>query len=193
MQGYLTSHEVARLLQVSPSAILNWIDNDIIPAYRTPGGHRRVLKKDLVAFLKAQGMPVPTALAGVGRLLIVDDDTGFLKSTKRSLKRHAPDMDVDTAAGSVEALLKIGATRPDAILVDAMMPGIDGVELCKTLRSMPELADITVLAVSGKATRQLEKKFTSAGAIALLEKPLDFDELLDRLGHISAVTMASRR
>ena len=85
--AFLTSHAVAELIGVSPSTVLSWIDKGLLPAFRTPGGHRRVEPSALLEFLRAHQMPVPrTLLPQAKRMLLIDDDIVFLRSTKRALK-----------------------------------------------------------------------------------------------------------
>src|SRR5258708_36329240 len=113
--SYLTSHEVARLLGVSASAVLSWIDRGWIKAHRTPGGHRRVEELELIRFLRERNMPVPRVLTGVERLLVIDDEPAVLKTTRRVLKHRAPDLTLESSDGAVAGLLKIGTFRPDAV------------------------------------------------------------------------------
>jgi excisionase family DNA binding protein len=180
--SYLTSHEVARLLGVSASAVLSWIDKGWIKAHRTPGGHRRVEKLELIRFLRERNMPVPRVLTGVKRLLIIDDDPGILKTTKRVLKHHAPDLTLETSEGAVDGLLKIGTFRPDAVVLDAYMPGMNGIEVCQRIRNAPETSHILVIAVTGHPSPSIASAFVEAGAAACLNKPIDVDELLEALG-----------
>ncbi len=83
----LTTHEVAALLEVSPSAVLTWIAKGWLNAHRTPGGHRRVATLDLVRFLRGRRMPVPAVLTAVERLLFIDDDPVFLRNRLRGRKQ----------------------------------------------------------------------------------------------------------
>ncbi len=184
---YVSTHAISKLISASPSAVLNWIDDGLLPAYRTPGGHRRVERGALIRFLRDHEMPIPRSLAGVARLLVVDDDDSFLRTTKRLLKKRAGHLTVETATNSMDALLKIGIFRPDAVLVDAYMPGINGVELCRRLQRDPETQNITMVAMSGRVTSKLESAFVDAGAVGVLGKPLDTALLLDVLGLSSEV------
>ncbi len=187
---YLTTHEVARLLQVSPGAVLTWIDQGTLPAFRTPGGHRRVVKSTLARFVRDHGMPLPREL-GVSRLLIVDDEPAFLRSAQRLLRSATPGLEIATATTAIDALLKVGTFRPDAVLLDAYMPGMDGVEVCKRLHSSPQTENIVIVAITGKPSAELEKDFKKAGASALLVKPLEAEELTEALG-ISHASMKER-
>lgn len=183
---YLSSHEVARLAGVSPSTVLVWIDQGKLHAHRTPGKHRRVSREVLVAFMREHGMPIPRELTS--RLLVIDDDPAFLRTVQRVLKRRAPQLIVETANGAIDGLLKVGTWRPDAVLLDAYMPGMDGVEVCKRLRASPETANILVVALTGRPSPELAAAFRKAQAVACLVKPLDLEELLKALGWQTAVS-----
>lgn len=177
----LTSHEVARLIQVSPSTVLAWIDKGLLPAYRTVGGHRRVESEHLVSFLRAHEMPVPRSLTRVRRLLVIDDEERFLSTAKRLLERELENVEVATALGPIEGLLRVGSVCPDAVLLDAMMPGIDGVEVCRRLRNAPETAHVLVVALTGNPSPELAEEFLAAGAIACLRKPINVARVRDVL------------
>ncbi len=189
-EHYVSSHQVAKLLNASPSAVVSWIDKELLPAYRTPGGHRRVDRGALIRFLRDHGMPIPRQLVAVARLLVVDDDKTFLRNATRLMARRAPQLTVETADSAMDALLKIGIFRPDAILVDAKMPEMNGVDLCRRLAEDEATRHITVVAISGRVTAKLEAAFVDAGAVGLLAKPLDTSVLLDVLGLGSVVASA---
>ena len=181
--AFLTSHAVAELIGVSPSTVLSWIDKGLLPAFRTPGGHRRVEPAALVQFLRSHQMPVPkTLLPQAKKLLLIDDDAAFLRTTKRQLKQQFTELNVETAEGPVEGLLKIGTEKPDAVLLDAMMPGMDGVEVCRQIRNNPATLEIQVIALTGRLDEELEQRFKQAGATACLNKPLDINQLTQILG-----------
>ena len=168
---------------VSPSTVLSWIDKGLLPAFRTPGGHRRVDPAALVEFLRAHQMPVPRALLPQARrVLLIDDEVTFLRSTKRALKQQFPDLEVEVAEGPVEGLLKIGTDKPDAVVLDAVMPGMDGVEVCRQIRQNPGTAGVAVIALTGRMDEEVAAAFKQAGAAACLRKPLDINALLQLLG-----------
>ena len=179
---YLTSHEIARLLGVSASAVLSWIDKGWLVAHRTPGGHRRVEKAVLIEFLRKKQMPVPEGLVGVRRLLVIDDESTTLRTTERQLKLHAPELSITTAEGAIDGLLKIGTFRPDAVLLDAYMPGMNGIEVCRRIRETPETSHIVIVAITAHPSVHLASALVEAGAVACLGKPLDTKALLTALG-----------
>src|SRR5438105_3853652 len=137
-----SSHEVGSLLQANPSTVIRWIDSGQLRAYRTPGGHRRVRERDLVAFLRQFDMPIPAELGATfqPRFLVVDDDPKFLKAIKRGVGKLFPGSEIDTSSNGIEALLKIGTSKPDVMVLDIYMPDLDGVEVCKKIKANPETA-----------------------------------------------------
>jgi excisionase family DNA binding protein len=172
-------------MSVSPSTVLGWIDRGLLPAHRTPGGHRRVERGALVRFLRDHDMPIPHQLLTVARLLVIDDEPAFLRSVKRMLQRSAPQIEVETAEGAYDGLLRVVTFLPDVVLLDAYMPGIDGVEVCKRLRSSAATAHIRVIGVTGRPSADLELAYERAGAAAFLTKPLDPGALLTAIGCVS--------
>jgi excisionase family DNA binding protein len=171
----LTSSEVGGLLQVNPSSVKKWVDDGLLLAFRTPGGHRRIRAADLVAFLVRHEMPIPVDLldASKKRLLIVDDEVDQLKALSRSLKRFADKVEVVTTSNGIDALISVGSFHPHAVLLDVYMPGIDGLEVCRRLKKNPVTKDVQVYVVSGSFTSSLEQKALEAGAAKCLSKPLD--------------------
>jgi excisionase family DNA binding protein len=177
-----TSHEVGTLLQMDPSSVVKWVNDGLLPAYRTPGGHRRIRQSDLLAFLRSHGMYVPPELnAGVVRVLVVDDDSALLSALQRSVKSHKDQLEVTTATSGIDALVKVGTMRPDALVIDVHMPDVNGFDVLEQLKSNPDTKSIEVVMMSGKTTAELEKKARSLGAIALLAKPVTATNLVDLL------------
>ena len=178
---FLTSHEVATLIQVSPSAVLRWIDQGRLRAFRTPGGHRRVASAELVDFLRTHQMPVPRQLAPL-RLLVIDDEARYLKALKVLLEPSF--IEVELRDNPVDGLLAVGLRRPDVILLDVYMPGMDGAEVCRRLKASSETKDITVIAMSGSAAEDVVEELRAAGAAAFLPKPLTAQAVLAELAQL---------
>ncbi len=189
----LTSHEVASLVQVSPSSVLKWIEQGKLRAFRTPGGHRRVASDELVEFLRAHHLPVPRELEGERvRLLVIDDEPTYLRSLGALLQKHDSRVDVSLAENALDGLLKVGLQRPQVVLLDSYMPGMDGLEVCRRLKESEETANIAVLAMSGRHSTELEKKFLEAGAAAFLAKPFQPAEVLSKLEGLGLVRPKQR-
>ncbi len=184
----LTSHEVASLVQVSPSSVLKWIEQGKLRAFRTPGGHRRVASDELLGFLRAHRLPVPRELeAERVRMLVIDDEPKYLRSLGALLQRADSRVEVELAENALDGLLKVGLIRPEAVLLDSYMPGMDGLDVCKRLKASQETAHIAVLAMSGRPSVELEKKFLDAGAAGFLAKPIQAAVVLAKLEALGLV------
>jgi excisionase family DNA binding protein len=181
-----TSHAVAKMLGVSTSAVLSWIDKGLIAAHRTPGGHRRVDKAALVGFLRQNAMPIPRALAGKNRVLVIGGDPDDRKTIERMLRRHAPGVVVQTANGTIDGLIGIGSLSPDAVVLDAHMPGVNAVQVCSRIGALPETEHVVVVALIRKPSQARATAFIRAGAAACLVKPPDPRRLLEALRLASA-------
>ncbi|MEL6548430.1 MAG: response regulator [Myxococcota bacterium] len=170
----LTSHQAGSLLQVNPSSINKWVKEGRIPAFRTPGGHRRIRASDLVSFLTEHQMPVPRDLEGASkrRVLLVDDDEAQLRTIARAFE-EIPSIELVTCDNAVEALVKVGSFRPHLVILDILMPGMDGFETCERLRQNPETAEISIVMTSGALTDEMRKRAESIGVAAVMPKPLD--------------------
>lgn len=180
MSRLYTTHDVAKMIQVDPSTVSKWIDKNLLLAYRTPGGHRRVRLNDLRSFLVAHEMPVPDELGGGKiKLTIVDDDKTTLDGIKRSFKPYLEQVDLTTTHSGVEALLQIVEERPHGVLLDVHLPDLDGLEVCRRVRSRPALAGVSVVLFTTRWTPELEQNAKKAGATACLTKPLDVKAVLE--------------
>lgn len=180
----LTSTQVGNLLQVNPSSVKKWVNDGHIVAFRTPGGHRRIRAADLVVFLDHHKIPVPRLLSNAARrrVIAVDDDSIQLKALGRAFKRYADKVELTMVENGIDALVEIGMSRPHALLIDVYMPGIDGIEVCRRLKSNPATKDIAVIITSGRMTGELEQSARAAGARRVLRKPVDVATVLEELG-----------
>src|SRR5262245_16688140 len=169
-----TTHEVSRLLHVNPRSVINWIEQNLLPSYRTPGGHRRIRHDDLLAFLRKHQIPIPATLVdGRFGVLIVDDEDEIVELIKNFLERQGA-YDISTASDGISALIEVGRTKPDLLILDIMIPGVDGVEVCRRIKAEPS-NKTAIIAVSG--TIEKERKVLQAGADAFMLKPINLDQL----------------
>jgi excisionase family DNA binding protein len=169
-----TTHEVSRLLHVNPRSVINWIEQSLLPSYRTPGGHRRIRHDDLLAFLRKHQIPTPASLVG-GKfgVLIVDDDPEIVDLVRTFLDRQG-NYEISTASDGITALIEVGRVKPDLLILDIMIPGVDGVEVCRRLKADSSNKTV-IIAVSGISDS--EKRVLQAGADAFMLKPIDLDRL----------------
>lgn len=176
----LTTGQVAKLCGFSPSAVLQWINTKKLPAYSSPGGRHRVDPADLLEFLEIHGMHVPPELrrAVMRRVLIVDDEEPVRKTLRDMLGELSVACEIEEAASGAEGCVKVASFRPDLLVLDVKMPGVDGEDLCRYLRSSPEFNAVKVLVVTGYADDETISRMKEAGADAWLAKPVKPEEFL---------------
>lgn len=188
-----TTHDIARFCDVAPSSIVLWINQGKLRSYQTAGGHHRVTREDLVPFLRQLGIKIPAELATLKRVLIVDDDAEFARVVDKAFRRR-PDLFVTEVCHSgVEALIRIGQQPPHLVVLDVVLPKMDGVQVCRVLKTKPETRDIKVIAVSGKRTAFSAKRLAEMRVEAFFRKPLDLDELLAKSAQLLELPLALER
>jgi len=192
MPDNLSTSEVARLLRVAVRSVATWIDQGQLKAGRTPGGHRRIEVPDLIDFMKRQGFPVPPELSppSAPRVLVVDDDEAVARWMAEEVQSAHRDWEVAQAHDGFTAGELVGAWRPDVVILDLRMPGVDGFETCRRIKARPETRETAVIAVTAYPTAEAKDRILACGARACLDKPLDRTLLLAEL---EAAVAAARR
>jgi len=179
-KAVFTTFEAAKLCHVSPLSIINWVNAGRLPAFRTPGGHRRIRRDDLVRFMREGGIPIPDELrTGTGRfrVLIVDDEAAVRDSLASRLSANDTPYDVLTAADGYEAGRMVATFRPDFVVLDLRMPGLDGFQVCRSIKADPQTASTTVVAITGFHTPETEARVLECGAERCLAKPVAPSEI----------------
>lgn len=182
MTRYLSTSQAARILQVTPTSVANWIDQGKLKAGRTGGGHRRILPGDLAAFLKRQKLPVPTELVAALRpVLVVDDQPEVAAWIADEVSAEYPDVEVLVAHDGFAAGDLVGSRKPSVVILDLRMPGMDGFEVCRRICAKPESERPQVIAITGHPFPEAEAKVLAIGARVYLTKPLDRARLMQEL------------
>lgn len=177
---YLTPQEVAEMLMVSPVTVRQWAQKGGLKAYTTPGGHRRFHRKDVIAFAANRGIKANSLKKR--KVLIVDDDAllaGFLHEV---FQRDENEYDVTVVHDGFSAGSFIQSFLPDVILLDIMMPGVNGIQVCTFLKQNPETKHIHVIAITGFDDEELKQKMLDAGAAMCLQKPIKVHDVLSAVG-----------
>jgi len=172
--------EIARMLQVSPATAVNWIRAGRIPAYKTPGGHRRVRRDDLVKFVRANDLPMPAELsAPLLKVLVVDDDPGVRDTVTAGVIEILGENAVETrtAADGTSGLIEVGRWNPDVLVLDIFLPAMDGFEVCRRIRQHGGIG-LKILAISGREEEWVREKALEAGADSFFQKPFPIEELV---------------
>ena len=179
MKNTLSTVTIAQLLGVAVASISKWIDAGQLKAGRTPGGHRRVAKEDLIAFLRRQKLPVPPELSPPPvRVLVVDDEDSVRAWLAEEIKAAHPDFEILEASDGYSAGEIVALSKPDVVILDLRMPGMDGFEVCRRIKSREETKEISVIAITAHPSDEAQRRILEAGATAYLAKPLDIEALL---------------
>lgn len=183
--GLLRLREVADMLQVPAVTVRLWADKGLLQVSRTPGGHRRFSFADVHCFARAHGM----ALATPGnqsdqalRVLVVDDDPHWLELISQVIQQAEPRVRVATASDGFSAGRKTADFRPDVILLDIRMPGLDGLQVCRQIKAGSATARCRIIAMSDDASEAEACALVEGGAECCIRKPLNFEKLLSLLG-----------
>lgn len=182
---YLTPNEVARLLLVAPVTVRQWAQKGLLVARTTAGGHRRFARQEVERFARERGMALADHQPSI---LVVDDDPQLNGYLVALLEASIEDIQVHSAQDGFVAGRLVQAHKPDTVLLDIMMPGLNGVDVCRAIKSDPATEDTLVVAMTGHHTPQLEREILEAGAVVLLKKPFTPDELFAHCGYSSLVS-----
>ena len=179
-----TTHEVARLLGVTPITVIRWIENGKFKCYTTVGGHRRIEHQALVKFAQAYNLPWQGDEELENRkeyvVLIVDDEPDVLELLKDMLA-GLQGLKIIEVTNGFTAGAKLVEERPDVILLDFLMPELDGFEFCRFMRQDPRFKDIPVIAVTGLKSQMDFEKMKESGVNDILVKPVSEDLLIEKI------------
>jgi excisionase family DNA binding protein len=171
---WLTLGQAAKYLGVAQSTLRKWTDSGRVPAFKTPGGHRRYRRRDLEAFLEHSGQVVEP---GGPLVLIVDDDQSIRAFVRANLELEG--YAVREAADAAEGLAILEDRLPDLILLDVMMPQMDGWEMLQRVQERHGVGAIPVIMFSGKVDAGALAEATQRGASGVLGKGFDPQELIE--------------
>ena len=173
---WLTLGQAAKYLGVAQSTIRKWSDQGRVPAFYTPGGHRRYRRRDLDSFLDRSG---PGGMETAGPLvLIVDDDERLREYVRVNLEMEG--YAVREAGSADEGLEVLNEISPDLILLDVMMPKVDGWEMLRRVQERHGVGAIPVIMFSGKVDEAALREAEARGASGFVGKPFNPQQLIDR-------------
>jgi len=175
----LTLYQASRYCGVSPHTISDWIDEGELNALRISGVHRRIRREDLEEFLARRGMPMARHVPeGVPkRILVVEDDPLIVETIIRSLEEEPYDYEIVSASDGIEAGSEVQRFSPDLLILDIMMPHIDGHEVCRDVKRGPSTSRIKVMVLSAYMNEENYERMKEAGADVCFSKPLPLEML----------------
>lgn len=176
--GHYTTKEAADLLDVTIRTIQLWVERGVLQAWRTPGGHRRVAAADVDRLLAERLSPRPA----VERVLIVEDDPDQARLLRLFVLAVMPEASVDIVHDGLAAMLGIGRAVPHLVLLDLIMPHMDGFQMLRVLREDAQLAALNIVVVSSLDAEEIERRGgLPPGVYRVLQKPVDFEAIKDTL------------
>ncbi len=186
--AYLTTGQASRHCQVSIPALKGWIRDGRLSAFKTPGGHSRIELREFQRFLQKHGMPAYPVSSSASRILIVDDEPLIVNLFVELLARDPRAFNVETATNGYDALIKVGAFKPSLLILDVIMPQLDGVEVCRRLKRDPETRAIRILGITGYPDSIPE--LIEAGADGCLTKPINLRTMQPELERLLSLAGA---
>jgi excisionase family DNA binding protein len=191
---FCSTSEAAQMLGVSLGTVQQMVENGLLDAWKTTGGHRRIRVSSVESFLRKRqtggaSQPVscePTAL----RILIAEDDAVMQALYKKTIETWAMPIEVKIVASGFEGLMEIGRSTPDLLIADLMMPDLDGFALIRRLRVDPRLEHMDIIVVTGLSAEDIEEQGGLPEYVLVYDKPIPFRELK---GYVQAKLMHRKR
>ena len=184
--------EVANICGVVNQTAINWIKNEYLKAFQTPGGQYRVYAEDLADFLNDRKMRMPPELQKIldeqmliEIVLIVDDDRESNTALRRGLEAINDGFTIHQAFDGFDAGRLTSEKKPQLILLDINLPGIDGYRLCKNFKEDESLNNPLIISISGMDNPELAQKIMEAGADAFFAKPIDITKLAAKIEELA--------
>ena len=184
MKDLFTTGEAADVCKVSQQTIIRCFDAGRLEGFRVPGSKfRRIPRQSLIKFMKDNNIPLDAVDSGKRKVLIVDDDAEIVELLVDVLTRDGR-FETKTASSGYEAGIATQRFRPEVILLDYMLPDVNGNVVCQTIRKNPEFENIKIIIVSGVVKQDEIEQLLKSGAEDFIRKPFDVAELT---GKITAV------
>ena len=183
-KSFCTTREAATLLGVSAGTVQLWVENGLLQAWKTAGGHRRVLRDSVESLLhKKPAAPVGTTVVSVSgqrrtRVMVVEDDPSLLRLYETQLARWPLPMELTLMDNAISGLLQMGRGGPDLLITDLHMTGMDGFAMLRVLSQSPEMAQTKMVVVSGLDVDEVNARGGVPNGVEVLAKPIPFARLL---------------
>ena len=181
MKDLYTTGEAAAICNVSQQTIIRCFDSGRLHGFRVPGSRfRRIPRDSLVKFMKDNNIPLKNLGSGKKKVLIVDDDEEIIELMVDVLGRDGG-FEVRTASSGYDAGLLTQQFVPDLLILDYMLPDVNGNIVCQTIRKNPQFQDTRIIIVSGVVNQEEIQGLLDAGAQDFVRKPFRIGQLVDKI------------
>ena len=181
MKDLFTTGEAAEICRVSQQTIIRCFDSGRLRGFRVPGSKfRRIPRANLIKFMRDNSIPLDNLDSGKKKVLVVDDDAEIVELISDILTRDGR-FEIRTASSGYEAGMATQQFRPDLILLDYMLPDVNGNVVCQTIRSNPDFENTRIIIVSGVIKQEEIDQLLKSGAEDFLKKPFSISELTEKV------------
>lgn len=181
MKTVFTTGEAAKICKVSQQTIIRCFDSGQLKGFRVPGSRFRRIPRDvLYRFMKENGIPTDALESGRRKALVVDDDEELVELIKDALEGDGR-FEVRIANNGFSAGMMVKEYRPDIIVLDIMLPDINGKDVCHLVRSDSTLDDTRIICISGMVEQDKVQELKDSGANDFLQKPFEVETLVERM------------
>ena len=182
---FVSTREAAQMLGVALRTVQLWVEAGVLTAWKTAGGHRRVVRASVEALLQQKAAAlaaVPAASKGTRsnptfRLLVIEDEPALLKMYGMYVDSWKLPVELLTASDGFEGLLRIGEKRPDLVIADLRMPGMDGFQMLRSLSASDDFRDLQVIVVTALTPQDIASHGGLPPEIPVFTKPVPFAEI----------------
>ena len=175
-----TTGEAAKICKVSQQTIIRCFDNGSLKGFRVPGSRfRRIPRDHLYSFMKENGIPTDALESGKRKLLVVDDDVDLVDLMVDGFAQDGR-FEIKTANNGFDAGMLVKEFRPDLVVLDVMLPDINGKEVCQRVRGDDTMKTVKIICISGMVEQDKIADLMAAGADDFMNKPFDIEKLIER-------------
>ncbi len=191
MKTVFTTGEAAKICKVSQQTIIRCFDSGQLKGFRVPGSRFRRIPRDLLfAFMRENGIPTDALESGKRRILVVDDDEDLVELISDVLDRDGR-FEVKTVNNGFGAGMMVKEYKPDLVVLDVMLPDINGKEVCQRVRSDSTMDEVRIICISGMVEEDKVQDLRDAGANDFMHKPFEVDRLVDRICQLLDIETAA--
>ena len=181
MKTVFTTGEAAKICKVSQQTIIRCFDSGQLKGFRVPGSKFRRIPRDLLyQFMKENGIPTDALESGKRKALVVDDDQELVELIRDVLEADGR-FEVRTANNGFDAGMMVKEYHPDVVVLDVMLPDINGKEVCQRIRSDVTLSDVKVICISGMVEQDKIADLIASGANDFVQKPFEVEKLVEQM------------
>lgn len=193
MEKVYTTREAAKLLGVSLRTVQLWVEGGTLSAWRTPGGHRKVSTASVDALLSARSGTQTDIPARVISVLIVEDDKALSRLYEATISGWGVPARIEIAQDGFDALIRLGRHKPDIIIADINMPGMDGLTMLQKIRTNPDCNGIEIIVVTGLDNDQIQRKGGVPEGVSVFLKPAPFALIQSKIQEIANKKLGAKK